>query len=200
MPIFSIKRKRARDRCGGQRHDCRQHQIRRRRRRVGGQRRDNLELHDLAGRCRIRNREVDTRHATAKRLIRTDVAEYVVAHRDVGEIDDHVGALGQAHQQPVAGSREVDRRREETALVADLPDLDTRNVGKVQDQHAGLAAVQEAEAIATLLYGLERPGVAVDHDRVAEELRIPDRREAHVSRDKRADDRVEELPCVRVEQ
>ena len=43
----------------------------------------------------------------------------------VGEVDDDVGPLRQAHQQPVAVvGGEVDRRGEEAALVADLPDLD----------------------------------------------------------------------------
>jgi len=91
----------------------------------------HLELHDLAGRARIRWREVHARYAAAERLVRTDVAEDVVSHRYVGEVDDHVGALGVTHQQPVAiHRREIHRRRQEAALVADLPDLDTRMVLK----------------------------------------------------------------------
>ena len=51
--------------------------------------------------------------------------EDVVADRHVGEVDDQVGPFGQAHQQPVAvGGGQVDRRGQEAALVADLPDLD----------------------------------------------------------------------------
>ena len=67
--------------------------------------------------------------AAAEGLVRTDVAEDVVAHRHVGEVDDQVGSLGQAHEQPVAvGRGEVDRRGQEAALVADLPDLDAGDV------------------------------------------------------------------------
>ena len=59
------------------------------------------------------------------------------ADRDVGEIDDQVGALGEADEQPVAVvGGEVDRRREESALVADLPHLDPRDVAEVEDQEA----------------------------------------------------------------
>ena len=43
------------------------------------------------------------------------------------------------------------RSRQEAALVADLPDLDPRDVGEVEDQEARLAAVEEAEAVAPLL-------------------------------------------------
>ena len=40
--------------------------------------------------------------------------------RHVGEVDDHVGALGQAHEEPVpVVGGEVHRRGEEAALVAD---------------------------------------------------------------------------------
>ena len=76
---------------------------------------------------------------------------------------------------PLVGG-EVHRGGQEAALVADLPDLDARDVAEVEDQEARLAAVEEAEAVAALLDGLERPGVAVDHDHVAEELGVPDRR------------------------
>jgi hypothetical protein len=55
-------------------------------------------------------------------------------------------------------------------LVADLPLLDPRHVAEVQDQEAGLAAVEEPQPVAALLDGVERPGVAVDHDHAAEEL------------------------------
>ena len=100
----------------------------------------------------------------------------MVAHWHVGEVDDDIGALGRAHEQLVAvDGGQVDRRSQETTLVADLPDFDAGDVAEVQDQEAGVAAVQEAEAVAPLLDIQERPGVAVDHDAVAEELGVPDR-------------------------
>jgi hypothetical protein len=75
------------------------------------------------------------RRAAAERLVRPDVAEDVAAHGDVREVDDHVGPLGEAHQEAVAVSRgEIDRRCEEPALVADLPDLDSRDGVEVEDQ------------------------------------------------------------------
>ena len=80
---------------------------------------------------------------------------------------------------PLVGG-EVHRRGQEAALVADLPDLDAGDVAEVEDQEARLAAVEEPQPVAALLDRLERPGVAVDHDHVAEELRVPDRRELAV--------------------
>ena len=58
-----------------------------------------------------------------RQLVRPQVAQHVVARRDVGEVDDEVGPLGQAQQQPVVvGGGQVDRRSvQEAALVADLP-------------------------------------------------------------------------------
>ena len=126
--------------------------------------------------------------------------EHVAARGDVGEVDDHIGAFGQAHEQPVAVvGREVDRRGEEAALVPDLPGLDARDPAEVEDEEARLAAVEEAEAIAALLDGEEGPGVAVDHDRVAEELRIPDRGERPFG-DEVPHQPVEERARVGVEQ
>ena len=116
----------------------------------------------------------------------------------VREVHDDVRTLGQAHEQGVARGRHVHRRGQEATLVADLPDLDTRDLCEVEDQEPGLAAVQEAEPVASLLDGLERPGVAVDHHRVAEELGVPDRRER--ARGEVPDDPVEELAGVRVEE
>jgi hypothetical protein len=57
--------------------------------------------------------------------------------------------------------RDVDRRGQEAALVADLPDLNAGDLAEVEDQEARLAAVQEADAIAALLDGEERPCVPV---------------------------------------
>jgi hypothetical protein len=48
---------------------------------------------------------------------------------------------------------------------------------QLEEQRARVARVEAAEAIAALLDVEERPGVAVDHHRVAEELRVPDRRD-----------------------
>ena len=62
-----------------------------------------------------------------------------------------------------------------------------------------MAAIQEAEAVANLLDGLEWPGIAVGDDHIAEELGIPDRREL-AGRDEITDDAVEELARVGVEQ
>ena len=69
-------------------------------------------------------------------------------------------AFGQAHQQPVSvHGCDVRRRGEETALVPDLPDLDAGDLIEVENQEAGLAAVEEPEAVAALLDVQERPRV-----------------------------------------
>ena len=107
------------------------------------------ELQDLSGGIRVGRVEVPGRRLTglaaAERLVRSDVAQDVAAHRHVGEVHDQVGALGQPHQQPVVVvGGQVDRGREEAALVADGPDLDAGDLVEVQDQEARLAAVQEA--------------------------------------------------------
>ena len=87
------------------------------------------ELHDLPGRrrvgdCRSRSPGSPPPNGSSGPTLREDVA----ADRHVREVDDQVGPLGEAHQQPVAVDRgEVDRRRQEAALVADLPDLDPRD-------------------------------------------------------------------------
>ena len=176
---------------------------------VGSDGADHPELHDLPGRGRIsrleqpfgrptgRGREV--RFATAEGLVGADVAEDVIAPGHVREVDDHVGAFGQAHQQPIAALGDVDGRRKEAALVADLPDLDPGDTGEVEDQEARLTAVEEAEAVSPPLHIEVRPGVAVDHDHVAEELRVPDGRDVG-ARDVRTGVPVEEEARVRIEQ
>ena len=73
--------------------------------RIGADGGHDAELHDLAGRSGIGDLEVVDRLAAAEGLVGADVAEDVVAHGHVGEVDDHVGALGEAHQQPVAVGR-----------------------------------------------------------------------------------------------
>jgi hypothetical protein len=108
-------------------HDRGQHEELRRRRRVGGEGGTDVELHDLTGRLRIGDLEVDARHAAAERLVGTGVRQHVATHRDVGEVDDHVGALGRSHDQPVAcRRRQVGGRRQEPALIANLPGLRLR--------------------------------------------------------------------------
>ena len=158
------------------------------------------ELHDLAGRGGVGGVEVVAGHAAAEGLVGSDVAEHVVPDRHVGEVDDQVGPLGQAHEQPVAVvGGEVHRGGEEAALVADRPHLDAGDLVEVEDEEPRLAAVEDPEPVAALLDGQERPGVAVDHDHVAEELGVPDRRDVGVG-DVRAGDPVEEGPGVGVEQ
>ncbi len=190
--------------------DGRQGEELRRRRRVRRDRGDDPELQDLTGRVRIGHLEVllvrlaaDGRLPAAEGLVRSEVAQHVAPHRDVGEVDDEVSALGQPHEKPVAvGRGQVHGCGQEATLVADGPDLDTHDVGEVEDQEAGLAAVEEAQPVAALLDDLERPRVAVDHDRVAEELRVPDRGEVRVRDEARVLRRgaVEELAAVGVEE
>ena len=110
-----------------------------------------------------------------ERLVRSDVAQDVAAFRHVGEVHDQVGALRQTQQQPVAVvGGQVHGGRQEAALVADRPDLHTRDLAEVQDQEPRLAAIEKPEPVAAALDGVEWPCVAVDHDRVAEELGVPD--------------------------
>ena len=78
-----------------QRHDGRQLQELRRRGGVVRHGRDDPELHDLSGCGGVGYGEINTRHSAAERLVGADVAEHVIAHRHVGEVHDHVGALGQ---------------------------------------------------------------------------------------------------------
>jgi hypothetical protein len=100
--------------------------------------------------------------AAAEGLVRPNILEDVVANGDAGEVDDHVGPLGETHEQSIAVvCRDVDRRGQEAALVADLPDLNAGDLAEVEDREARLAAVQEADAIAALLDGEERPCVPV---------------------------------------
>ncbi len=125
---------------------------------IGCNGRDHAELHYLARRSRIGDGEVSPRDAAAKGLVWAHVAKHVVARWHVGEIDDHIGALSEAHEQAVAvGRREVHGGSQEATFIADLPHFYVRDAAEVQDQEAGLAAVQEAEAVAALLHGLERP-------------------------------------------
>jgi hypothetical protein len=58
----------------------------------------------------------------------------VVTDRDAGEVDDDIGALRGSHQQPVAEPGDVHGRRQESALVPDLPHLDSRDTAEVEDE------------------------------------------------------------------
>ena len=134
MPIFSIRASGRVTVSGGQRCNGRQSEELRRRGRVGRQGRHDVELHDLAGRSGIGQVEVHTRDAAAEGLVRAEVAQDVLSRRDVREVHDDVGALGEAHQDRVACGGDVHGRGEEAALVADLPDLDAWDLREVQDQ------------------------------------------------------------------
>ncbi len=93
----------------------------------------------------------------------------------------------------------VDRRCQEAALISNLPDFHTGDVSKVEDEETGLAAIQEAEAVAALLDVQEWPGVAVHHDHVTEELGVPDRRDIAI-RDEWSSEFVEEIARCRIKQ
>ena len=75
--------------------------------------------------------------------------------------------------------RRTDRLVEQTAIGADLPDRRPGTVrGCTRDRQlekTRIAAVEDAKAIAPRLDIQIRPGLAVDDDRVAKELRDPER-------------------------
>jgi hypothetical protein len=83
--------------------------------------------------------------------------------REVGEVDEQVGALGRREQEPVR--RHGDRGAEESVVRADLRDpLEFRSA--VAQQHepirAGVGAVEHAEAVGRRLDVEDRPDLAVD--------------------------------------
>src|SRR4029453_4599924 len=88
---------------------------------------------------------------------------------------------GRAQQELV----EAHARRQEAAVRADLPEWNHRShrpaghgIGdQLENQEARVAAVEEAEPIAPRLDLEDRPGAAVDHQRVPEELRVEYRRD-----------------------
>lgn len=94
------------------------------------------ELHDPPGRRRVRGLEVYARLAAAVGLVRPDVGQPVVALRHGGEVDDDVGPLGRAEQQPQAVRGQVVWRRQEAAIVADLVDPHPRDARPVEDEEA----------------------------------------------------------------
>ena len=142
----------------------------RRRAGVGRGRADDAKEHHLSGRLGVGLVEVLARGPAPERLVGGEVLENNLAPRgDVREVDDHVGALGRAEQQLL----DLHRGGQEAAVVADLPE---RHIAShPQDQEPRVAAVQEPEPVATPLHLQIWPGGAVDDDRVAEELRVPDR-------------------------
>ncbi len=125
-----------------------------------------------------------------------------MAKGNIGEVDNQIGTLCEPHKQRIAQCCQVDRCRQEATFVANLPYFHARDLIEVQDQEARLAAIQETDSVAALLNGLEGPGVAVDHDHIAEELGVPDRREVGVRNKagKQSCGTVEEFPGIRIEQ
>ena len=87
----------------GERRDGRRDEELWRRRRIGRLRQPDAELHDLAGRARICDIEAIGRLfaglAAAERLVGPDVAQHVVAERNVREVDDDVRTLGMMSRQ-----------------------------------------------------------------------------------------------------
>jgi hypothetical protein len=107
--------------------------------------RNDPELHHLARGFLISRIKVIWWLTAAKGLVWSNVAEHVIADRNVGKVDDHVGSLGQSHQQTAAViSGEVYRRRKETTLVSNLPHFNSGDVAEVQNQESRLATVQKA--------------------------------------------------------
>ncbi len=97
--------------------------------------RHDSELHDLARGVGVGGLELDSRVASAEGLVGSEVPEEVAPHGYVREIDDHVGPLGQTHEQPVVVIRgDVHGRGQEPTLVSDLPRLDPGNVAEVEDE------------------------------------------------------------------
>jgi hypothetical protein len=80
------------------------------------------------------------------RLVGSKVLQHDLgADGDVGEVDDHVGALRRPQQEP----RELDRDGQEATLGAELPER--QPVAQLEDQEPRVAAVEEAEPVAPLL-------------------------------------------------
>ena len=152
--------------------DRRQDEVLRRGGAVRGHRSAHAELEDLTGRGRIGGLEV----AAAEGLVRPDVVQHPFATRDVGEVDDEVGPLGRGEEHlALEVGRHVGGVREQTAVVADLPDVDAGDGGEVEQEEPGLAPVQHPEPVPTLLDVEVRPDPSVDDEGVAEELGVPDR-------------------------
>jgi hypothetical protein len=152
--------------------------------------RDDTEFEHLPGGLGIRRLEVNAGPASAERLVRPEVPQHIAPRTDAREVDDHVRALGRPEQHVTTELRQVDRLREKASLVADLPRLGAGHRAPVEDEEARLAAVEDPKPVAALLDCEVRPARAVDDDHVAEELRVPDRREGAVFAAVRSDVRA----------
>src|SRR5262249_34141543 len=136
----------------------------------------HAKLQYLARRARVCRIEVYSGHATAKRLIRPEIAQDELrTNRDLGEIYDDVRPLGRRYEQCLAHHG----RRQKAAVGPDRPEGQTS--GELEDQKARVAGIQETEAIAALLNVQKRPGAAVDDHGVGKDLRVPDGRDVAVA-------------------
>src|SRR5262249_45879508 len=132
------------------------------------------ELQRLARCSRVRHGKVDGGDTAAEGFIRPDVEQVDGSpHGDVGEVENHIRALRPRDEE--LGLR--NGGGQEAALVTDLPDGRSVLWSEGEDQHPGVAGVEDADAVAPLLYIEEGPGVAIDDHGVAEELRVPGRRD-----------------------
>jgi hypothetical protein len=121
----------------------------------------------------IRGREIHAGDAAAERRIGREVPEHDRgAGRHVREVDDHVGPFGRREQQLL----DLHGGGEEPEIAADLPEAQAGAIEREQEEPR-VAPVQHAEAIAPLLDLEVRPGAAVHHHHVAEELGVPDGRD-----------------------
>ncbi len=133
-------------------------------------------------------------------LVRAEVAQDVVPGRDVGEVDDHVGALRGGEEEPAGIClHHVVGGGEQAAVVADLVDEHSGDRREVEDQEARVAPVEQAQPVPALVHGVEGPHPTVDHQGVAEELRVPHRGDTALGHE-RALEAVEERAGVGVEQ
>src|SRR5512132_641942 len=145
---------------------------------AAGKRFIDIETHHLSGRVLISDIEIGSRLAPAKRLIRPDVEKKEAAAGESGEIDDAVDAFRRRDQKLGTG----DGLLQEAAVGADLPELQVRGClrrgsdNEPQDEEAAAAGIEDAQSVAAWLHRQLWPRIAVDDDRVGEELRIPDGR------------------------
>src|SRR6266496_1544545 len=157
--------------------------------------RDDAELHHLACRVGVCAREIDTRLAAAEGFVRPDVPQqYFGSRREAGEVDDDVGALGGPQQKP----RRLDGCGQKAAIRSDLPEAMIR-FAELEDQETRVATIEQAQTIAPRLDFQVRPRAAIDDQRIAEEFRIPDRRDV-APWNVRSGKAVEEFATVRIEQ
>ncbi|MFC5041181.1 hypothetical protein [Ornithinimicrobium kibberense] len=161
--------------------------------------RDDAQLHHPTGGGRVGRVEVHAGLPSPVRLVRAQVGDDVLADGHVREVEDDIRPLGRGHQQTQAVLRQVVRRGQEAAVVADLVGPDPGDAGEVEDEEARAAAVEQPQPVAPLLDLVEGPRPAVDDERVPEELRVPDGVDGAVGHVGTLV-AVEEGPGVRVEQ